>query len=142
MSSASEAGGEEKASPLAKRQKRAAAPKERIKCPYLDTVKRQVLDFDFEKLCSVCLSNQNVYCCLVCGVFFSGRGAHTYAYTHANQQGHFVFINLGSSKVYCLPGEARGEPGEGAEASHEGAARGRLFVSAAVERWSGWSGEA
>ena len=27
----------------------------------------QVLDFDFEKFCSVSLSNLNVYACLVCG---------------------------------------------------------------------------
>ena len=26
------------------------------KCPYLDTINRGVLDFDFEKLCSVSLS--------------------------------------------------------------------------------------
>ena len=77
-----------------------------MKCPYLDTVKRPLLDFDFEKLCSVSLSNQNVYCCLVCGQFFQGRGQHTHAYTHANQTGHFVFINLGNGRVYCLPGEA------------------------------------
>ena len=91
-------------SPTLVRAKEANLTQARIKCPYLDTVKRQVLDFDFEKLCSVCLSNQNVYCCLVCGQFFQGRGKHTFAYTHANQQSHFVFINLGNGKVYCLPG--------------------------------------
>ncbi|MCD7453055.1 hypothetical protein HAX54_019487 [Datura stramonium] len=30
-------------------------------CPYLDTVNRQVLDFDFEKFCSVSLTNLNVF---------------------------------------------------------------------------------
>lgn len=39
---------------------------------YLDTVNRQMLDFDFEKLCSVSLSNLNVYACLVCGKYFQG----------------------------------------------------------------------
>ena len=39
-------------------------------CPYLDTVNRAVLDFDFEKCCSVSLSTLNVYACLVCGKFF------------------------------------------------------------------------
>ncbi|CAB4054909.1 USP39 [Lepeophtheirus salmonis] len=34
-------------------------------CPYLDTIDRHVLDFDFEKLCSVSLSRINVYACLV-----------------------------------------------------------------------------
>lgn len=33
---------------------------------------RSVLDFDFEKLCSVSLSNINVYACLVCGKYFQG----------------------------------------------------------------------
>ncbi|KAJ3048675.1 hypothetical protein HK097_010314 [Rhizophlyctis rosea] len=32
---------------------------------FLDTVNRYMLDFDFEKLCSVSLSNLNVYACLV-----------------------------------------------------------------------------
>jgi U4/U6.U5 tri-snRNP-associated protein 2 len=40
---------------------------------YLDTVNRQMLDFDFEKLCSVSLSNLNVYACLVCGKYYQGE---------------------------------------------------------------------
>lgn len=40
---------------------------------YLDTVNRQMLDFDFEKVCSVSLSNLNVYACLVCGKYFQGK---------------------------------------------------------------------
>ena len=39
-------------------------------CPYLSTIKRHLLDFDFEKLCSVSLSNLNVYACLCCGKYF------------------------------------------------------------------------
>lgn len=42
-------------------------------CPYLDTIQRTMLDFDFEKVCSVTLSNLNVYACLVCGKFFQGK---------------------------------------------------------------------
>ncbi|XAR69463.1 Ubiquitinyl hydrolase 1 [Bertholletia excelsa] len=57
-------------------------------CPYLDTVNRQVLDFDFEKFCSVSLSNLNVYACLVCGNL---------------EAGHHVYINLRTERVYCLP---------------------------------------
>lgn len=72
-------------------------------CPYLDTVNRQVLDFDFEKFCSVSLSNLNVYACLVCGKYFQGRGRNSHAYTHSLEAGHHVFINLHSEKVYCLP---------------------------------------
>ena len=74
------------------------------RCPYLDTISRPRLDFDFERVCSVTLSNQNVYGCLVCGRFFQGRGKSTQAYTHSVQAGHHVFINLHNTKVYCLPG--------------------------------------
>ena len=42
-------------------------------CPYLDTINRTVLDFDFEKLCSVSLTRINVYACLVCGKYFQGN---------------------------------------------------------------------
>lgn len=41
-------------------------------CPYLDTIDRHRLDFDFEKICSVSLSKSNVYACLVCGRYFQG----------------------------------------------------------------------
>ncbi|KAI4297164.1 hypothetical protein L6164_037065 [Bauhinia variegata] len=72
-------------------------------CPYLDTVNRQVLDFDFEKFCSVSLSNLNVYACLVCGKYYQGRGKNSHAYTHSLEAGHHVYINLRTEKVYCLP---------------------------------------
>jgi len=77
--------------------------KNRILCPYLDTVDRHVLDFDFEKVCSVTLSNQNVYGCMVCGKYFQGRGKKTAAHTHSVQAGHYVFINLKTGNIYCLP---------------------------------------
>lgn len=37
-----------------------------------------VLDFDFEKLCSISLSHLNVYACMVCGKYFqvSFRSIH------------------------------------------------------------------
>ncbi|XXQ33735.1 USP domain-containing protein [Plasmodiophora brassicae] len=72
-------------------------------CPYLDTINRRLLDFDFEKLCSVSLSTHNVYGCLVCGKYFQGRGPSSHAYTHALHQNHHVFINLSTAKFYCLP---------------------------------------
>ena len=72
-------------------------------CPYLDTINRQVLDFDFEKLCSVSLSKINVYACLVCGKYFQGRGINTHAYTHSVAVGHHVYLNLQTLKFYCLP---------------------------------------
>ena len=75
----------------------------RRKCPYLDTIDKQVLDFDFEKVCSISLSNQNVYACLVCGKYFQGRGVNTHAYTHSLNVGHHVFVNLHTDLIYCLP---------------------------------------
>jgi hypothetical protein len=38
-------------------------------CPYLGQIKRHVLDFDFEKVCSVTLINLNTYACLTCGKY-------------------------------------------------------------------------
>jgi len=70
---------------------------------YLDTINRARLDFDFEKLCSVTLSNINVYACLVCGKYFGGRGHKTPAYFHALEVGHHVYINMETKKVYVLP---------------------------------------
>lgn len=72
-------------------------------CPFLDTVNRQVLDFDFEKKCSVSDRNLNVYACLICGKYYQGRGKNTHAYNHSHEAGHHVYINLQTEKVYCLP---------------------------------------
>ena len=72
-------------------------------CPYLDTINRKLLDFDFEKLCSISLSHLNVYACLVCGKYFQGRGKKSHAYTHSVECGHHVFLNLFTFKFYCLP---------------------------------------
>jgi U4/U6.U5 tri-snRNP-associated protein 2 len=97
--------------PPTKKMKAAGSPEDvalmssaqKTKCPYLDTINRTVLDFDFEKVCSVSLTNLNVYACLVCGRFFQGRGKNTHCYTHSVQMGHHVFMNLGSCRIYCLP---------------------------------------
>ncbi|CAB4389530.1 unnamed protein product [Rhizophagus irregularis] len=70
---------------------------------YLDTINRHMLDFDFEKVCSVSLSNLNVYACLVCGKYFQGRGRQSHAYFHSLHEDHHVFINLHTLKVYVLP---------------------------------------
>ncbi|XP_067168557.1 ubiquitin carboxyl-terminal hydrolase 39 [Apteryx mantelli] len=72
-------------------------------CPYLDTINKSVLDFDFEKLCSISLSHINVYACLVCGKYFQGRGLKSHAYIHSVQFSHHVFLNLHTLKFYCLP---------------------------------------
>ncbi|KAK2639550.1 hypothetical protein Ddye_027345 [Dipteronia dyeriana] len=84
-------------------QKRKRLVEVRRDCPYLDTVNRQVLDFDFRKLCSVSLSDLNVYACLVCGKFFQGRGQRSQVYTHSLEAEHHVFINLETEKFYCIP---------------------------------------
>lgn len=70
---------------------------------WLSNFVSQVLDFDFERFCSVSLSNLNVYACLVCGKYYQGRGKKSHAYTHSLEAGHHVYINLRTEKVYCLP---------------------------------------
>ncbi|KAJ2745318.1 U4 U6.U5 tri-snRNP-associated protein [Coemansia sp. BCRC 34301] len=70
---------------------------------YLDTVNRVNLDFDFEQLCSVSLSNNNIYACLVCGKYYQGRGKQTHAYFHSINEDHHVFINLRTLRIYVLP---------------------------------------
>jgi U4/U6.U5 tri-snRNP-associated protein 2 len=82
---------------------RQQAPAEGYDDLYLDTINRTVLDFDFEKLCSVTLSNINVYACLVCGRYFQGRGQKSQAYFHALDEGHHVYVNMEAKKVYVLP---------------------------------------
>jgi Ubiquitin C-terminal hydrolase len=73
-------------------------------CPYLDTVNRTCLDFDFEPTCSQTLTaGPNIYACLVCGVFFRGRGKQTPAYLHSVNEGHAVFLHLTNGTFHCLP---------------------------------------
>ena len=73
------------------------------KCPYIGTIKRPLLDFDFEKVCSISLSTLNVYACLVCGKYFQGKGKDTYAYSHSLEEDHHLYINLDSQAIICLP---------------------------------------
>lgn len=82
---------------------RQQAPTEGYSDLYLDTIDRSVLDFDFEKLCSVTLSNINVYACLVCGRYYQGRGPKSHAYFHALEVGHHVYVNMQTKRVYVLP---------------------------------------
>lgn len=73
------------------------------RCPYLSTVERKALDFDMEKICCMTLSGQHVYCCLVCGKYFRGRGKQTAAYTHSVEASHNVFMNMEDGRFFCLP---------------------------------------
>ena len=73
-------------------------------CPYLDTIQRSVLDFDFEVTCSVTLeSGPHIYACLVCGKYFRGRGHQTPAYIHAVNESHYMFCHLRNGTFHCLP---------------------------------------
>ena len=95
-----EGAGDESAFTTAPRQE---APLDGYTDLYLDTIDRSVLDFDFEKLCSVTLSNINVYACLVCGKYYQGRGPKSHAYFHALEVGHHVYVNMQTKRVYVLP---------------------------------------
>lgn len=70
---------------------------------YLETVDRSQLDFDQEQICSVTLSDLNVYACLVCGKYFAGRSRTTPAFFHSLETDHHVYLNLSSLKAYILP---------------------------------------
>lgn len=70
----------------------------RSSCPYLDTINRRMLDFDFEKSCSISLmSGPHIYGCLVCGKFFHGRGKQTPACKHFEDVLLLLFYCL-----YCI----------------------------------------
>eukprot|EP00933_Yihiella_yeosuensis_P081375 TRINITY_DN94979_c0_g1_i1.p1 TRINITY_DN94979_c0_g1~~TRINITY_DN94979_c0_g1_i1.p1 ORF type:complete len:515 (-),score=102.08 TRINITY_DN94979_c0_g1_i1:120-1664(-) len=86
-----------------KRSKVKAEVPQRTDCPYLGTINRHVLDFDFEKLCSISLSGENVYVDLVDGKYFQGRGKDTHAYRHSLEKSHYVWMNVSDGKVYCIP---------------------------------------
>ncbi|KAI8923126.1 hypothetical protein BC831DRAFT_472634, partial [Entophlyctis helioformis] len=94
---------EEQAFPRAKRQRTQQPAAMALRGLYLETINRARLDFDFEKLCSVSLSNINVYACLVCGKYYQGRGKQSHAYFHSMNEDHHVFINLETLGVYILP---------------------------------------
>lgn len=70
---------------------------------YLETVIREKLDFDSEKICCVTLSPLNVYCCLVCGHYYQGRHEKSPAFIHSINENHHVFLNLTNLKFYILP---------------------------------------
>lgn len=73
-------------------------------CPYLDTIERSLLDFDFEPACSVSMqTGPHIYGCLVCGKYFRGKGPQTPAYTHSVEESHFVFVHLTNKTFHCLP---------------------------------------
>ncbi|EMG50011.1 hypothetical protein G210_4974 [Candida maltosa Xu316] len=68
-----------------------------------NSIHRELLDFDFEKVCSVTLSPNNVYCCLVCGKYFQGKAKSSPAYNHSISVNHHIYLNLTSEIFYQLP---------------------------------------
>ncbi|KAL7720506.1 Pre-mRNA-splicing factor SAD1 [Entamoeba marina] len=78
-------------------------PRKKRVCPYLDTVDRTALDFDKEKICCKTLRTTNIYCCLVCGDYFQGRGIGTPAHIHSLEDNHHIFINTQTRLIYDLP---------------------------------------
>ena len=58
-----------------------------------------MLDFDFHKQCSISISTLNVYCCLVCGKYFQGKGQGTHAYMHSLQPSHSEAAESGTSNA-------------------------------------------
>jgi U4/U6.U5 tri-snRNP-associated protein 2 len=62
-----------------------------------------VLDFDFEKVCSISNSHLNVYVCLVCGKYFQGRARGSAVYFHSLEHNHHVIMKLDTGRVYCIP---------------------------------------
>lgn len=70
---------------------------------YLETVNVNDLNFDYDKICLVTLSDVNVYCCLCCGKYVQGRSKQLPAYLHSVNNDHHVFINMESLKVFILP---------------------------------------
>ncbi|KAF7458959.1 putative ubiquitin specific protease 39 isoform 2 [Cryptosporidium felis] len=77
--------------------------KDRDRCPYLSSIDRSVLDFDYEKICSITLKEEHIYCCLVCGMNFQGKGKDSVAYRHSLEMSHHLFIGLSDSDIICLP---------------------------------------
>lgn len=101
MSQASEASRKRKADDAVQEDDK---QEENVACPYLDTIQRSLLDFDQEPACSVSLqTGPHIYCCLVCGKFFRGRGPQTPAYTHSVEESHFVFGHADKGTFHCLP---------------------------------------
>ena len=66
-------------------------------------INREVLDFDFAKICLQTLSSTNVYACLACGKYFEGRSPSSPAYKHAVSTNHQMYMSFATEKFYELP---------------------------------------
>jgi len=81
---------------------RQQAPVEGYTDLYLDTINRNVLDFDFEKLCSVALPI-STFMPASSAANTTKAGSKSQAYFHALEEGHHVYVNMETKKVYVLP---------------------------------------
>ncbi|MES1909507.1 MAG: hypothetical protein MHM6MM_002235 [Cercozoa sp. M6MM] len=88
---------------LLRRQQKIAAEQLSNRCPFLDSIDRNALDFDQDPRCEVTMSELNVYVCLVCGCYLAGRHSGSPAHTHALADNHRVFVQLSTRRFYCLP---------------------------------------
>lgn len=70
---------------------------------HLESIDRNLLDFDLAPICSQTSQTLHVYACLVCGSYFSGKSSTSPAYSHAITTSHAVFINLATTDVWILP---------------------------------------
>ncbi|ODV90754.1 hypothetical protein CANCADRAFT_148073 [Tortispora caseinolytica NRRL Y-17796] len=70
---------------------------------YLDTINRSVLNFDFEPVCSITLTNQNIYVCLTCNAYLKGRGQGSPAFAHSINENHHVYMKFSNQQIYILP---------------------------------------
>lgn len=70
---------------------------------YIESVNRHLLDFDLIFACGICLTVQNVYCCLVCGKYLEGLGTSSHAWLHSLESQHFIFINTKTCEIITLP---------------------------------------
>lgn len=75
----------------------------KIECCYLNQIQKHVLDFDLIPQCCVCLSVNNIYCCLACGKYFEGAGVNSHGFIHALEKDHNLFISVESQEAICLP---------------------------------------
>lgn len=67
------------------------------------SVNLKVLDFDFEKICSVTASKINIFCCLSCGKYLRGRSQESPAIIHSLDELHPFYLNFSNSKIYQFP---------------------------------------
>ncbi|EDR24939.1 pre-mRNA-splicing factor SAD1, putative [Entamoeba dispar SAW760] len=75
----------------------------RAYCPYVETVDRNLIDFDKEKVCCKTLKTNQIYCCMICGKYYQGRDVGSPAYVHSLEENHHIFLSLNTKQFFNLP---------------------------------------